>query len=116
MGQLLSASSQTPMSDMVDAEAPKSGALVKPEHKPAPEPYASRTPLHELQQAFLDLRLTMFIHYNMATYQDLEWGSDRGPVDIFNPTHLDTDQWAKAALSAGMKGGFLTTKVCFTPR
>ncbi|KZV62329.1 glycoside hydrolase family 29 protein, partial [Peniophora sp. CONT] len=52
----------------------------------------------------------MFIHYNIATYQDLEWGSDRGPVDIFNPTHLDTDQWAKAALSAGMKGGFLTTK------
>lgn len=109
MGQLLSASPQTPMSTM--SEAPASDVLTKPEHTAAPAPYPSRTPLHELQQAFLDLRLTMFIHYNIATYQDLEWGSDRGPVDIFNPTHLDTDQWAKAALSAGMKGAFLTTKV-----
>lgn len=84
-------------------------------HSPAPAPYHSRTPLHTLQQAFLDLRLTMFIHYNMATYQDLEWGSDRGPVDIFNPTNLDTDQWADAAIAAGMTGAFLTTKVLDLP-
>ncbi|KAI0312091.1 alpha-L-fucosidase [Amylostereum chailletii] len=46
----------------------------------------------------------------MATYQDLQWGDDRQPTTIFNPTHLDTDQWADAAIAANMKGAFLTTK------
>lgn len=74
-------------------------------------PYNSASRLGELQKAFLDLRFCMFIHYNMATYQDLEWGDDRQPLKVFNPTNLDTEQWAEAACSAGMKGGFLTTKV-----
>lgn len=74
-------------------------------------PYHVRTPLKELQKAFLDLRFCMFVHFNMATFQDLEWGDDRQPTEAFNPTNLDTDQWADAACSAGMKGGFLTTKV-----
>lgn len=53
----------------------------------------------------------MFIHFNIATYQDLEWGDEWQPVSAFNPTKLDTDQWAEAAVSAGMKGAFLTAKV-----
>lgn len=52
----------------------------------------------------------MFLHFNMATYQDLEWGDDTQPDSAFNPTKLDTDQWADAAADAGMKGAFLTTK------
>ena len=32
------------------------------------EPYRSERPLRELQQAFLDLRFGMFIHFNMATW------------------------------------------------
>ncbi|AIE86113.1 coagulation factor 5/8 type domain-containing protein [Fimbriimonas ginsengisoli Gsoil 348] len=74
------------------------------------EPYAKDRPLHELQQAFLDLRFGMFIHFNMATFQDREWGDPTSPPDLFNPTHLDTDQWAEAAKSAGMTWGCLTTK------
>jgi alpha-L-fucosidase len=66
--------------------------------------------LRELQQEFLDLRFGMFLHFNMATYQDREWGDPRGAVEAFDPTNLDTDQWAAAARSAGMRYACLTAK------
>jgi alpha-L-fucosidase len=75
-----------------------------------PKPYRSDRPLHELQQRFLDTRMGMFIHFNMATFQDREWGDPNGPVEAFSPTNLDTDQWAAAAKSANMGYGCLTTK------
>jgi alpha-L-fucosidase len=67
-------------------------------------------PLLELQQRFLDLRFGMFVHFNMATFQDREWGDPTSAADQFNPTNLDTDQWAAAAKSANMTWGCLTTK------
>ena len=63
-----------------------------------------------LQQAFLDLRFGMFIHLNMATFQDREWGDPTRSPTLFNPKHLDTDQWARAAKSANMGYACLTTK------
>jgi alpha-L-fucosidase len=59
-------------------------------------------PLSELQQRFVDLRFGMFVHFNMATFQDREWGDPTSPPDLFHPASLDTDQWAAAAQSAGM--------------
>lgn len=76
----------------------------------APDQYASDRPLLELQQEFLDLRFGMFLHFNMATFQDREWGDPLGPTEAFDPTALDTDQWARAAKAAGMGYGCLTTK------
>jgi alpha-L-fucosidase len=67
-------------------------------------------PLLNLQQRFLDLRFGMFVHFNMATFQDREWGDPTSPADLFRPTALDTDQWAAAAQSAGMTWGCLTTR------
>ena len=67
-------------------------------------------PLLELQQRFVDLRFGMFVHFNMATFQDREWGDPRSPADLFRPTALDTDQWAAAAQSANMTWGCLTTR------
>jgi alpha-L-fucosidase len=52
----------------------------------------------------------MFLHFNMATFQDREWGDPLGPIEVFGPTNLDTDQWAQAALAANMTFGCLTTK------
>jgi alpha-L-fucosidase len=72
--------------------------------------YRDATPLHQLQQQFVDLRFGMFNHFNMATFQDREWGDPRGDPAAFNPSALDTDQWAAAAKSAGMTWGCLTTK------
>jgi alpha-L-fucosidase len=53
----------------------------------------------------------MFIHYNMATYKGVQWVEGyHSPAD-FNPGGtVDTDAWADAAKSAGMKYGVLTAK------
>jgi alpha-L-fucosidase len=67
-------------------------------------------PLLDLQQRFVDLRFGMFLHFNMATFQDREWGDPTSPPDLFHPAALDTDQWAAAAQSAGMTWGCLTTR------
>ncbi len=67
-------------------------------------------PLLELQQDFVDLRFGMFNHFNLATFQDREWGDPHDPPTVFAPTALDTDQWARAAKSAGMTWGCLTPK------
>jgi alpha-L-fucosidase len=61
-------------------------------------------PLLDLQQRFVDLRFGMFVHFNMATFQDREWGDPTSPPDLFHPADLDTDQWAAAAQSANMTG------------
>jgi alpha-L-fucosidase len=66
--------------------------------------------LLQLQQEFLDLRFGMYIHLNMATFEQREWGDPKASAKLFNPVHLDTDQWAQSALSANMRYGCLTTK------
>ncbi len=66
----------------------------------------------ELISDFLDLKFGMFIHYNMATYKDAQWVAGyHSPAD-FDPgvDIIDTDAWADAAVSAGMKYGVLTAK------
>lgn len=67
-------------------------------------------PLQELQQAFVDLGFGMFIHYNIPTYMNDDWADPNASPEIFNPKKLNTDQWAKAAKSANMSYGCLTTK------
>jgi alpha-L-fucosidase len=71
---------------------------------------AQQKPLHQLQQEFVDLRFGMFIHFNIPTYMNQDWADPEASPSIFNPTKLDCDQWAKAAKSANMSYGCLTTK------
>ncbi|MDR2286770.1 MAG: alpha-L-fucosidase [Prevotellaceae bacterium] len=52
----------------------------------------------------------MFIHYNIPTYTSEDWPDPDAPSTIFNPGKLDCSQWAKAAKSANMSYGCLTTK------
>jgi alpha-L-fucosidase len=66
--------------------------------------------LAKLQQDFVDLRFGMFIHYNIPTYTDEDWPDPDASPAIFNPKKLDCEQWAKAARSANMTYGCLTTK------
>lgn len=70
----------------------------------------TRKPILELQKNFVSLRFGMFLHFNMATFQDREWGDPTSSPELFNPTALDTDQWAAAAKSAKMNWGCLTTR------
>jgi alpha-L-fucosidase len=64
----------------------------------------------ELQQNFVDLKFGMFIHYNIPTYMDADWPDPDASPAIFNPKKLNPAQWAKAAKSANMTYGCLTTK------
>jgi alpha-L-fucosidase len=66
--------------------------------------------LAEQQQEFVDLRFGMFIHFNMPTYANQDWPDPEMPASAFNPTKLNCDQWAKAAKSANMSYGCITTK------
>ena len=66
----------------------------------------------KIKSDFLKLKLGMFIHYNMETYKNVQWVEGyHSPAD-FNPgvETINTDAWADAAVSAGMKYGVLTVK------
>ena len=69
--------------------------------------------MQQLLSSHIEQRFGMFIHYNMNTYKP-GWGENRVSPATFAPPsgdcHSFTDQWAKAAKSAGMKFGVLTTK------
>jgi alpha-L-fucosidase len=66
--------------------------------------------LESLQKEFLEWKFGMFLHYNMATYAQVEWATGREDPRLFNPTNLDCAQWADAAVSANMKYAILTVK------
>ncbi|RZJ82236.1 MAG: carbohydrate-binding protein [Flavobacterium sp.] len=66
--------------------------------------------LENLQQDFVDLGLGMFIHYGMPTFMDQDWSDPDAPLSLFQSPELNTEQWAKAAKSANMTYGCLTTK------
>jgi len=61
---------------------------------------------------FLNLKFGMFIHYNMATYKNVQWVEGYPDPSEFAPgvDLIDTDAWADAAVAAGMKYAVLTAK------
>ncbi|MCX5070973.1 alpha-L-fucosidase [Streptomyces sp. NBC_00513] len=52
----------------------------------------------------------VFLHFGVNTYTGNEWGYGNEDPDLFNPTALDTDQWARSLKDAGFAMGILTVK------
>ncbi|MFK7926037.1 MAG: alpha-L-fucosidase, partial [Bacteroidia bacterium] len=77
---------------------------------PVPPPAAIGPLPSKAQQEWHDLNYYMFVHFNMNTYSNMEWGTGGEKPEQFAPTNLDPQQWARIAKAAGMKGIILTAK------
>lgn len=71
------------------------------------DPGDSREPL---RRQFLSWRFGLFLHFNIATFNEREWANGHEDPASFAPTELDCAQWAEAAAVAGMRYAVLTVK------
>ncbi|MGW1621489.1 alpha-L-fucosidase [Streptomyces sp. NPDC002172] len=62
------------------------------------------------QIAWQALERTAFLHFGVNTFTGLEWGTGDEDPDVFQPTGLDTDQWARALRDGGFRLAILTVK------
>ncbi len=62
------------------------------------------------QRAWQAMEMTGFIHFTVNTFTDREWGDGTEDPATFNPSALDTRQWARVARDAGIKMLILTAK------
>lgn len=62
------------------------------------------------QTRWQDLEFGVIVHFGTNTFLDREWGDGTADPNVFNPDHVDPDQWARAAKSAGAKYLVLVAK------
>ena len=72
----------------------------------APAPIAPLPSKHQV--AWQQMETYAFIHFGPNTFGNREWGYGDAPLESFNPTRLDCEQWAKTLHDAGMKGIIIT--------
>ena len=66
--------------------------------------------LAALEQSYADQQYGMFLHFGMGTFTNQEWAIPGQDVNLFNPTLINTAQWAATAKAAGMRYGVLVAK------
>lgn len=57
-----------------------------------------------------ELDYGMFIHYGLATFTSDDRGDGVQPIELYNPSDLDVNQWVEVARDAGMRYIILTAK------
>lgn len=62
------------------------------------------------QQAQIDRRYGLFLHYGINTFHNEEWTDGTKPVSSYQPTALDVEQWVRTAYEAGMSYVLLISK------
>ena len=62
------------------------------------------------QVEWQDLEIGVIFHFTTNTFLNLEWGDGTASPSIFNPTHVDTDQWMEAAKAGGARYAVLVAK------
>lgn len=67
-------------------------------------------PSEERVKEFRDLKFGMFVCWSFSTFSDKEWTRGVKDVSFFNPSGMDTDQWARVAKEAGMNYILFLTK------
>ncbi|UHG92923.1 alpha-L-fucosidase [Spirosoma oryzicola] len=73
-----------------------------------PAPYGAVPSARQL--AWHRMKYYAFVHFNMNTFSNEEWGHGTEKPAMFNPTQLDCRQWARVAKEAGMEGIIITAK------
>ncbi|WP_235295745.1 alpha-L-fucosidase [Portibacter marinus] len=75
------------------------------------EPPAPVSPVPtEAQVDYQRMEFNGFVHFNMNTFTNMEWGYGNEDPSLFNPTNLNCDQWVSTMKEAGMKGVIITAK------
>jgi alpha-L-fucosidase len=57
-----------------------------------------------------DVEIAGFLHFNMNTFTDKEWGGGDESPSLFNPASFDADAIVRTAVNTGMKTLILTCK------
>lgn len=57
-----------------------------------------------------DLEFGVIVHFGTNTFLDREWGDGTASPKVFDPDHVDPDQWARAAKAAGARYLILVAK------
>lgn len=65
---------------------------------------------NENQLRWFQMEQYAFIHFGVNTFTGKQWGDGTEDEAIFDPKHLDCDQWVAAIKAAGLKGMVLTAK------
>lgn len=64
----------------------------------------------ERQFRWQQLELTAFFHFGINTFTERQWGTGQDNISLFNPKHLDANQWVRTMKEAGFKQVILTAK------
>lgn len=62
------------------------------------------------QLEWQDLEIGVIFHFSTNTFLNREWGDGTASPSVFNPSHVDTDQWMEAAKAGGAKYAVLVAK------